>query len=241
MIEITRDIDARRIVLSESCWVNPSSPQSYTEKENNKRHAIGMNKISASELSAIVARPSVFVWAPDYLRPTAAIACPICDNTIKEMRWHKPKLLHGLSQLFSYVTREYICSQCTRGQNKQQRRRERSSFLADTPAFLAALPEHVRALWQFKCTGKILCDSSVIDFARAMATRTSWSAIASCINEMRETAWARSVKLQYFKLCAHLGLHATDEHVSFPKSFLVTADWIRQLYLSDWKARAPEV
>ena len=239
--EITREIDARRIVLSESCWVKPPSPQSYMERENTKRRATGANDVTAPILSAIVARPSVFVWAPDYLGPIATIACPTCGNAIREMRWHKPRLLHGLSQLFSYITREYICSQCTKGHGKQQRRRDRSSFLADTPSFLATLPEHVRTLWQFNCTGKILCDPSVSDFVRAMATRTSWSAIAACINEMRQTTWARSIQLPYLKLCAHLGVRAVDEDVPFPASFLVTADWIRHLYMSEWKARAPEV
>ena len=241
VIELTRAIDTGRIALAGSPWVSPSSPQHHADAQNKARRAQGESELSPEEIYAIVARPSVFAWAPDRLCSAATIKCPLCRQEIKEMRWHEPRLLHGVSHLSSYVTREYICTRCKPVGGQHRRRQGRKKFLADTPAFLRSLPEHVQSLWTLHNTGQILCDASVVDLVRAMATKSSWSAIAECINEMRQTAWVRSVSLPYLRLCAHLGVRAASERSSFPNCFCVQAKWVRRLFMVDWQARRDEV
>ena len=44
-------------------------------------------------------------------------------------------------------------------------------------------------------TGKMICDAAVVDLVRSLATKSSWAAIASAVNDMIDAAWAREVIL----------------------------------------------
>ena len=240
--EVTVGITEGRIELRGSPWVMAPCPLNGVQIENAKRRAEGRPDLNSREILAVVTRLNVFVWAPEYLSPDITIVCPSCRSGISEKRWHPHKFLHGMSQLALYVTREYTCSSCTAAkEGKHQRPRSRKSFLADTSDALASLPACIRQLWQLHNTGRTLCESTVVDYIRAMATKTSWSAIAECINEVRETAWTRNVSLPYYQLCEHLKRRPADESLVYPSSDKVTAQWVRNLYMADWHARQDEV
>jgi hypothetical protein len=96
-------------------------------------------------------------------------------------------------------------------------------------------------MWTFVNTGRILCEASVVDFVRAMATRTSWSAIADVINELKNTAWVRNVTLRFLRLCGYLHVLPGDTPRALPDGHHVSSDWIRNLYMADAAKRQGEV
>ena len=204
---LARSIDAGTVELKRSPWVHPPSPMQFAEAEKMQRQQRGEQMLNASDVSHLVLRPPVFVWAPEYLFPEMPVACPTCRRQPSEKRWRIPKMLHGLSQLFWYITREYTCGNCK--PSTTGKRGSRTTFSADTPAFMASLPAHANSLWQFCNTGRTLCDVAVVDFIRAMATRASWAAIADAINEVRQTSFARQVLLQYYQVCVQIGVNGT--------------------------------
>ena len=195
--------------------------------------------LACEDIQALTLHPSVFVWAPDLLFPGLNIKCPSCGSQFSSTQWHTPRLLHGLSSLQAYVTRRYMCCRCA--PDGSQARQRCKQFLADTPTMLDALPDHVKSLWQFCCTGRTLCSVTLVDFIRTMATKVSWSAIADSVNEVRQTSWARDVTLPYYRLCARFNISAGNGAPALPDAFRVKEKWLRSLYMADESKRRQEV
>jgi hypothetical protein len=89
----------------------------------------------------------------------------------------------------------------------------------------------------FVNTGRMLCEAGVVDFVRALATRTSWAAIADTINELKEEAWDRDVVSVFTTLCAHFQVRSSSQSCSFPHQCHVSADWVRNVYVADAQKR----
>lgn len=237
-LTLARSIDAGQVTLKGNPWVAHPSPEHGADMEDAPRHSAGARMLDSTEVLKLVLMPPVFIWAPEYLYPALQIICPSCGEKNIQRRWHRPRALHGTSRLSMYLTREYTCAKCNPPNNVGRRRRR--IFLADTPAYLATLPDRIRSLWRLWDTGRILCDVDIVDLVRAMATKASWSSIADVVNEMRQTAWARSIVLPYYQLCAHVGA-AAENDPKFPASHRVSANWIRNLFMSDIKTRQTEI
>ena len=238
-VSLARSIDAGQVTLRGNPWVDPPSSAYDVDIENAHRHSTGACLLDSTEVLKLVLRPTVFVWAPDFMYPEFQIICPSCGKKIIERRWHRPRALHGTSRLSMYLTREYTCAKCKPPNNVGERRRK--VFLADTPAYLATLPDIIRSQWRLWDTGRTLCDVDTVDLVRAMATKTSWSSIADVVNEMRQTAWARNIVLPYYQLCVHVGATAVEDDPTLPASHSVSANWIKNLFMSDASTRQTEI
>ena len=239
VLAVARKIDTGSAELTGGPWVQPAELTRRAEEMHSRKRTDGPGALTCDDVRSLVLQPSVFVWAPDLMFPDLKLACPLCGNTFSEKRWKTPKLLHGLSALHGYIAREYICSQCAR--DGSQARQRRSKFVADMPALFDKLPDHVKSLWPLHGTGRTLCDVTLLDFARSMATRTSWSAIADGVNEARQTNWVRSVTAPYYNLCARFGIRAGTEAPAPPAAHHVTERWIKALYMADAEKRQQEV
>ena len=134
--------------------------------------------------------------------------CPMCKSFVSSGRWSRKRTLHGLEKQAVYITKNYLCYQCPAtpsskqlaaivGDNCKAKSRTQKKIQADAPEALATLPAHVKSMWQFANSGRILCEAGVVDFVRALATRTSWSGIADAINELKVAGWGREIVSKY--------------------------------------------
>ena len=211
---------------------------------------------SASELTdadvlAVVSRPDLFVWVPELVIPGLRIDCMFCKATITCKEWAAPRILHGLTSQMVYVTMKYRCRNCiadpikglmqdSKQQPDRPAKRIERKFQADEEAFLNALPAHVKGSWNFVNTGKIICEASVVDFIRALATRASWSAIADAINELKTEAWHRNVR-NWRTICELLGIRTRMDAPCMPDEWRLSAQWVRNAYVTDASHRQVEV
>ena len=141
----------------------------------------------------------------------------------------------------------YKCLHCPNGSDecrKQQTSKKaaaKKTFLADAPDVISSLPAHVRSAWDFTNTGRVMCDSSVTDLVRALAIKNSWSGIADAINELKATHWVRCKIQVYLSLCALLELRPASINPDLPKDLKLSADWVKEFFVSDSMHRAPEI
>ena len=117
----------------------------------------------------------------------------------------------------------------------------RRTFLGDLEKVIASLPKHIGLLWTLKDTGHVMCDSTVINLSRALATRTSRSAIAETINEMKATSWMKTITLKYISLCEHLSLKPLSVPRDLPIEYQISSSWLGKLLTSDAEARKEQV
>ena len=220
-------------------WVRPRDAFAEAAAINAQRHQQGERNLDAAELLNLMLRPSIFIWDPANIFPELKISCPTCGSPASRAGWCRPKTLHHLYGQSVYVTMRYRCRSCGAKDKSQARSMQR--FLLDAPEVLASFPKPVSAAWRFACTGRILCDAAVVDFVRSMATRTSWSAMADAINEMKTTAWCREVEIPYLRLCQLMRAEPLRQKLAFPKELLLSSDWVRTLYLTDAARRAPHL
>ena len=84
-------------------------------------------------------------------------------------------------------------------------------------------------------TGKIMCEAEVLDFIRALATQTSWVAIADALNELNAAPWirARSMVGSVDRSLAQV----EDTSLEIPKSLLLHDQRVRNLYVKDGNDR----
>ena len=116
------------------------------------------------------------------------------------MEWARPRPAHGLASQYVYVCARHQCCRCSASIAGAKKRVRKLRFLADHADAMAQVPACMKHYWHFShagTTGQKMCEASVVDFIRAMATRTSWNAIADVINEMKDAAWARQVAKPY--------------------------------------------
>ena len=239
VLAVTRRIDDGHLELAGDPWVRPADLTRRAAAVHVRRRSDGGSAVSSEDVQSLALQPSVFVWAPDLLFTDLELACPSCGSEFSGARWHTSKPLHGLSSLHAYIARRYTCNECATGGSRAQRRRK--EFVADAPALLDSLPDYVKTMWQLRSTGRTLCEATVVDFIRAMATRTSWSAIADTINEMRQTEWARSVTLPYYRLCARFSISDRTGEPAPPAAHRITERWVRNLYMADASRRRQEI
>ncbi len=238
------EVRRRWASCEKSCnpWV--LAPQAFAEAVaiNARRQQNDERPLDAHELLNLHLRPSIFVWDPAGISPNVQVLCPTCRLPGSRSSWRRPRSLHHLSGQSTYLTFQYVCYSCGAAPQPHQKRKTRNKkyFSADDPQVLGLLPQHVAAVWNFKDTGRILCDAAVVDLVRAMATRTTWSALADTINEMKSTAWLREVHLPYLHLCQHFGIRPAQETVALPSDLRLSSDWIRTVYVADASDRAPQ-
>ena len=219
-------------------WIAPASAPKAAAEINKQRKRNGEQLLDAAELLNLCTRPSIFVWDPMALLPGLNISCPKCGLPASRSNWCSPRHIQRLQGNSVYTTRRYGCYACgkTSGQRKP-RTRTRKLFLADAPEVLASLPSGIRSQWQFTNTGRSLCDAPVIDLIRAMATKTSWSAIANAINDMTSAAWAREVQMPYVRLCEAMNVVALPQQSAYPMELRVTDKCVKNMYMKDFSLR----
>ena len=115
---------------------------------------------------------------------------------------------------------------------------------------------------------KTLCEAPVRDYVRAMATLTSWNAIAYGLNEMKRTHWTRSVSAPYVnhanyrrpathdlyrilehwtsltahvEICRIAGIPSNCCLPVMPTTHAIQARWVRDMYVHDARARQERV
>lgn len=91
-------------------------------------------------------------------------------------------------------------------------------------------------------TGRTLCEITLVDLIRSMATKASWSALAESLNEEKATTWIRSVTLPYQRICTELHLEPLHNWpASLPKEYILSDKWVRNVYVKDAEQRDLEV
>ena len=206
--------------LKNQClWIAPPLPAKAAAAINEQRKSNGEQLLDADELLNLYTRPSIFVWDPMALLPGLSLSCPSCGLPATRCDWCPSRRIQRLHGNSVYVTARYGCYACGRRSGpKKADTRTMKRFLADAPEVLASLPWAIRSQWQFTNTGRSLCDAPVTDLIRAMATKTSWSAIANAINEMTSAAWAREIRMPYVRLCETMKIAALHQKSYCPRS-----------------------
>ena len=171
-------------------WIFPAgSPAAIA----HRRQRSG-DRLDPKDIWNLCTRPNIFVWDPVAVFPGLSILCPRCRSPAHRCQLCQPRLLRQLGGDSMYVTMEYGCYTCgSTSVSRGSKQRSKKRFRADAPAVRASLPNYVSSLWCFMDTGKMICDVAVVDLVRSLATKSSWSAIASTVNDMIDAAWARKV------------------------------------------------
>ena len=195
--EIAEDVMAGRRSLSGNPWVLPAVV--HGRFEGGSPH------------------PLVFIWAPEKLLADFRLPCPTCAHATSFSELHTPRIVHTLSSHYLYVCTKHLCYYCS-GSNSTSKR-PRTKMSADLPAVMACLPSSLKQYWRITTTGMALFDVEVLDHVRSMATRTSWSALADGINEVKCAEWAR--RCRYTKQCS----------ARLPNSLKVNHKLLRNLYM----------
>ena len=197
--------------------------------------------MTKDDFVTLVKRPAIFAWVPEKIFPNIKMKCPTCRSTICSGCWTCPRTLHGIAKQSIYITKTYVCYNCNDNKQVQTltnigfnvKSRKRKRFQADDVAVLKSFPAHVRSIWNLLNSGKILCEAGVVDFIRALATRTSWSSIAEAINELKSAAWDRDVVTKVSSLCDYFNANNIGDDAPFPDEYLLSAKCVRNLYIAD--------
>ena len=246
---VKHKVDAGQIDLEGNPWVFPANPFRVACEVNKDRDRAGERLIDPTEALSLVLRPAVFAWAPERLLPGLRVMCPFCRAHCSRPRWWRHRVLHGTNSQNVYLTVEYTCYHCestprfaaTGTTRPSKRKRVQKTFLGDSAEVLALLPSYIASMWKFVNTGRIICEDSVADLVRAMATRTSWAAINETLTELKTTEWMQRVVLRYLQLCDFLKIVPRGVPTTLPTEFRLTEEWIRNLYVSDARGRQDEV
>ena len=224
---------------------SPESAQLESGAQSASSPANPVKMINAEEAWNLTVRPSIFVWAPEKLETGLRIRCPGCGKNTSEASWAPGyRTLHGVNGQFAYVTTIHVCHHCNTAGRRTgtiKKDRGRRKMNDDSSDVRATLPDHIASMWKFVDTGRVLCDSAVMDMVRALATKTSWNGIADTINEMKATAWVRDVVHRYFQVCASLGIPPQTIPVDLPKLYRLSNDWVKTVYVSDMEKRRVEI
>ena len=250
--EVKRQIESGLVNLRGNPWVPPPNIFLHATIINEGRRREGEPELGAKEALQLVLWPSIFVWAPVLLMPGHKMTCPACQAPASSWHWLPHRVLHGINGHHIYVTTEHFCYGCTPSPNKNggavcpsstARLRKQRQFQADAADASQLLPAHLAAMWKIFSTGRggTLCEAAVVDLVRSMATRTSWSAIADALNELRATAWIRDVTTRFLHLCEYLNIRPDGVPRALPNEYYASGDWVRSLYMRDAQNRQAEV
>ena len=232
-------------------WVPRPDPHREALAINTARKQAGATPLTSLHLWHLVSRPSVFVWDPAALCPPAGVSCPQCGCAADDgnatgcarqpQAWGRPRAIQTISGHAVCVATKHYCRNCQPLRSNAQvcvRAQGRMrAFSACAPGVIALLPAYARSQWRFTDTGRVLCDRTLVDLVRSLATTTSWSSIANTLTEMRETAWARDVAVPYIRLCTSFGLEPIDLTIVGIHPPGVRAEWVRDLFVSDFQMR----
>ena len=243
--EIKKKLSSR-VLPGTGCLIAAGDPHIQALEINMQRRRENEHPLSSQEAWDLVLRPDVFVWAPDKIFGEF-VRCPNCNRPAAGSEWIRARTIHSLHAQKLYITMRYVCQHCpgasqvdpkTAGSKK---RASKKTFLGDAPEVLANLPEHIQAMWCFVNTGRVMCDTSVTDLVRALATKNSWNGIADVINETKASHWVRSKIVPYLNLCKAVGLRPVAFDSDLPKENKLSADWVRAFFVNDAEKRAPEI
>jgi len=244
---IKRSIDSGRLSIEGNPTITPPSAFSMV-----KAHVGGggFDELATGlDVFDVAVRPKVFAWIPDKILPTLVIKCPLCRGPVSCRKWAEDKIYHGLIEQNVYITVQYRCLRCKSSLNSTPgrlletapaRKVREVKFQADTPDVLATFPAFLQSLWQFYNSGKIICEKNVVEFIRAMATRTSWAAIADAINELKEAEWTRHAELAFTAFHEIARSPCSKQPPTFPESYKLSAAWVRNVYVADSSQRKME-
>ena len=226
-------------------WVIAANPHTEILTMNEQRRHANEMLLTSQEILDLVLRPDVFVWAPDKLGGEP-VRCPTCNRPAAASEWNRARILHSVNTHRLYLTMRYTCHNCPAmaecsDKPESKKRASKKTFLADVPEVLASLPLHVQMLWNFVNTGQVMCDASVTDLVRALATKNSWSGIADAINETKASYWVRSKITLYLDLCKLFGARPKAMNPDLPKEFKLSASWVREFYVKDMAKRTPDI
>ena len=238
--QVKRDIMAGHIDLRGNPWVAPGDPHVEAEATNAQRQDDRELLVDPTEAWNLVLRPTMFVWTPEKIFPGFKLSCPTCGCPTVQIGWGRPRVLHSMDDQFVYAATRHACDKCPSGLARNAARYTKR-YMADAEEALAQLPCSKASLCDFVDTGRTICDASVANFARAMATRTSWKAMSETITELKETKWTKSVVQRYLQLCDSLQIQPTALRKEFPPEYILQAKWLRDLFLSDAHERRDEV
>ena len=238
-VAVQKLIKSGDIPLHESPWVSWSCVNEVLKKKRNQA-------ITSDATSVLLAKMDmqIFAWAPDLICPGLQMRCPSCRKPSTSSEWSRPRVVHGLAQAGVYTTSLYTCLHCSaspRLANSASTRhatRVRKKFSADLPEVLALLPKDVLAKRELFDTGRILYEAPVLDFVRSMSTKTSWSGIAEVLSDMKTAFWVKSVRSAWRALQI---APSREEIEVLPRELALSAEWVRNLYVADAKARSQEV
>ena len=251
--KLQNDIANGRFDLKGNPWVFPGDPFQDAMAINTRRQKHGERLIDSDEALHLVLRPTLFVWSPESLCPGFEMHCPHCHHPAVVKRWNSPRIMHSLTGQCMYMSMQYTCTDCPTVQQSgntlqpggnpsgTKTARRRKTFMTDNPVLMASLPSRIASMWDLTDTGGKICDSSMSDLVRSLATRTSWSAIAETINELKATAWTKSVVLRYLQLCVMLRILPSSIPRNLPTEYQIHATWVRNLYVADFDQRQVEV
>ena len=250
--QVKRDVMAGHIDMRGNPWVAPGNTLAEAEAINAQRRMDKEQLVDPTEAWNLVLRPTMFVWAPEKIFPDFKFTCRTCGHPTAQSGWGRPRVLHYMDNQFVYVATRHACENCASGQARkaaqvkksgsaQKATRVRERFMADAKEMLTRMPGNKACLWDFVDTGRTICDASVADFVRAMATRVSWKAMSEIVTELKETKWMRSVVQRYLLLCDSLQIVPISFRTCFPPQYVLRDDWLRDLFVRDAHDRKDEV
>ena len=138
--------------------------------------------------------------------PGICLKCPSCKQVAHgAVRWAKPRILHMIDQDAVFLATRHSCLWCAANGRSASTQKQTLRFCASDIDTIELLPGYVKTLWTLHHNNGRLCDETVVDLIRAMATRSTWAKIAAVLNELRATHAAR-LNVQYMELCAALGM-----------------------------------
>ena len=228
-------------------WVCPQDAIQATMAINAERQREGERSIDGKEALNYAMRPTVFLWDPEGIYEGVRIQCPTCGSEVSVHGWGENRVLQSISSKCVYTCRRYacnVCLTCPRPGNAKAKcpaSYRPKTFLADAEPVMASFPVVVRSAWNFVDMGRALCDAPLLDLVRSSATKLSWTAIADIVNEMKATAWMRDVTLPYLRICDFMGIQPEEPPIQLPEEQKVTSEWIRNLYMHDFRKRRPEL
>jgi hypothetical protein len=222
-----------------------ANPYTEAAEINAQRRRDNELLLTPEEIWNLVVRPDVFLWVPDKINGEL-VRCPTCGNPATPSAWSRARMVHSLHAHKLYLTMRYLCRHCPGALDcnlkpqEAKKRAGKKTFHADAPEVLANMPPHVQMAWDFVNTGRVMCDSSVTDLARALATKNSWYGIADAINETKTSYWVTRKITVYLQLCKSLELQPIAINPDLPKEYKLNAKWVREFFVSDAEKRAPE-
>ena len=105
--------------------------------------------------------------------------------------------------------------------------------MADAQDVLEQLPPSLAALHNLVDSGKIICEPTVLDFIRALSTKTSWSGIAEALNELK----GRSLQACLRARGAPAGHQDNWDDFELPAPYRLSDGWVRNTYVKDGHRR----